>query len=75
MNRQTLIDETIDNLKRLSDRQIQEVNDFTEYLLGKIEDKITLDGIQKMSSESKTFDFLNEEEELYTVQDMKEKYH
>jgi hypothetical protein len=74
MNRQTLINNTIDKLKKLSDSQLQYVNDYTEHLLGKIDDEITLEGIQKIASESKTFEFLNEEEELYTVEDLKEKY-
>jgi len=71
MNRQTLINNTIDKLKKLSDSQLQDANDYTEYLLCKIEDEITLEGIKKIVTESKNFDFLNEEEELYKVEDLK----
>jgi len=51
-----------------------EVNDFADFLLSKIDDKITLEGIQKLTSDSKAFDFLKDEENLYSVNDLKEKY-
>ena len=45
-----------------------------DFMLAKIEDKITSEGIQKLTSESRAFDFLKDEEDLYTVNDLKEKY-
>jgi hypothetical protein len=33
-----------------------------------------LDNIQKLTSESKSFDFLNDEENLYDENDLKERY-
>jgi hypothetical protein len=74
MNRQVLIDNTINKIRQLPDMKIKEVNDFADFLLSKIDDKITVDGIQKIVSDSKAFDFLNDEENLYSVNDLKEKY-
>ena len=74
MNRQVLIDNTINKIKQLPDMKIKEVNDFTDFLLSKIDDKIIQEGIQKMVSDSKSFDFLKHEEDLYTVNDLKERY-
>ncbi len=74
MNRQILIKKVLNKINLLPDSKIQEVNDFADFLLGKIEDNITLEGIQKLVSDSKTFDFLKDEEDLYSVNDVKEKY-
>lgn len=74
MNRQVLIDNTINKIKLLPDIKLKEVNDFTDFLLGKIDDKIILEGIQKMISESKSFEYLKDEEDLYSVDDLKERY-
>jgi hypothetical protein len=74
MNRQVLIDIAINKIRQLPDLKIMEVNDFADFLLSKIDNNITLDGIQKIVSDSKAFDFLNDEEDLYSVNDLKEKY-
>lgn len=74
MNRSILIKETMDKIHQLPDGKIQEINDFAEFLLSKIDDKILLEGIQKLSSDSKSFEYLNNEEDLYSVNDLKEKY-
>jgi hypothetical protein len=74
MNRQILIKKVLNKINLLPDSKIQEVNDFADFLLGKIDDNITLEGIQKLVSDSKTFDFLKDEEDLYSVNDVKEKY-
>jgi len=74
MNRQVLIASTIDKIRQLPDVKIKEINDFADFLLSKIDDKIILEGIQKMVSDSKAFDYLEEEENLYTVEDLKERY-
>jgi hypothetical protein len=74
MERQVLIDNVIKKILLLPDTKIKEVSDFAEFLLSKIDDKITLEGIQKLTTDSKAFDFLNDEESLYSVNDLKEKY-
>jgi len=74
MNRQVLIDKTVNKIRQLPDTKIQEINDFAEFLLSKIDDRIILENIQKLSSESKSFDFLKDEEDIYDVNDLKERY-
>ncbi len=74
MNRQVLIKNTIKKIKQLPDNKIKEINDFTDFLLNKINDNITLEGIRKIVTDSKTCDFIKDEEDLYTVNDLKEKY-
>jgi hypothetical protein len=74
MNRKALIDNTVNKIMQLPDKNIQEVNDFADFLLSKIDDHLLLAGIQKLVAESKTFDYLSDEEDLYTVNDLKEIY-
>ena len=74
MDRKVLIDNVISKIKLLPDIKIREVNDFADFLLSKIDDRITLEGIQKLTSDSKAFDFLKDEETIYSVNDLKEKY-
>jgi len=73
MNRQVLIDNTLNKIRQLPDEKIKEINDFADFLLSRIDDKIILEGIQKLTSESKAFEFLKNEDDLYTLNDLKEK--
>jgi hypothetical protein len=74
MNRQILIESTIEKISQLPDLKIKEVNDFADFLLTKIDDNIIQEGIQSLISDSKSFAYLKEEEDLYTVDDLKESY-
>jgi len=58
----------------LPDYKIRELNDFADFLLSRIDEKITVQGIQKLAADSKTFEFLKDEEDLYTINDLKERY-
>jgi hypothetical protein len=74
MSRKELLENTIKYLKELPNEKISEVHDFVEYLYQKHEEYILKTGIQKLETESGSFQFLKNEEELYTVNDIKEKY-
>jgi len=74
MNKTLLIDKTIQNIRKLPVNKVKEVNDFAEFLLYRLEDQILTEGIQELASSSKTYDFLLEEPDLYTVNDLKVKF-
>jgi mRNA-degrading endonuclease RelE of RelBE toxin-antitoxin system len=74
MTRETLIKKTIENLNKLPDQKLKEVSDFAEFLLDRIENQILTEGIQKITTDSNAFKFLEEEENIYTVEDLKERY-
>jgi hypothetical protein len=74
MDRQILIDNILHNINQLTDLQVIEINDFAEFLLSKMDDKIIRDGIQELTSDSECFTFLKEDEDLYSVNDLKERY-
>ncbi len=74
MNREILLKDTLNKIQKLPDLKIQEINDFAEFLLSKIDDSILLKGIQKLTSDSKSFEYLKNEEDLYSANDVKEEY-
>ena len=74
MEQEVLMEKTIHKIKQLPTARIQEVNDFVEFILQKSEDVLITEGLQQMSSSGRTYDFLNEESELYSVNDLKVRF-
>ena len=74
MNKEELIDKAVEKINRLPDNKIQEVIDFIDFLLAKIDNQVMVDNAQRLASESSSFDFLEEEENLYSISDLKEHY-
>jgi hypothetical protein len=74
MEREVLVKNTIGRIEQLPTKRIQEVNDFVEFILRKSEDALLTSGLQKLSSVSRTYDFLYNEPELYTLNDLKVKF-
>ncbi len=74
MNKDAIIKKTIQTLNRLPIEKVNEVHDYADYLLAKLEDNIVNECIRELSSTTTAFDYLNDEEDLYTVNDLKERY-
>jgi len=74
MNREMLITKTIDNISLLPDWRLKEVSDYIDFLIKSLDDKRITEGIMKLTSKSKSFDFLNNEENLYNESDLIKKY-
>ena len=74
MNRQILIEKTIRNISLLPDWRLKEVSDYVDFLSKISDDKILVEGIRKIVSKTKSFHFLEEEEELYNDSDLIQKY-
>ena len=74
MDREELLKETISKLEKLPEDKIILAHEFTEFLYQKYEESILSEGAQKLSAESKSFDFLTDEENIYTMNDIKVKY-
>lgn len=74
MERETIIDETVKKLNRLPLEKLRQIEDFVDFVISRIDDKLLVEGIQKLTSDSKAFEYLKDEEELYSVNDLKEKY-
>lgn len=74
MNKQGLINRTVETLERLPEDKIHEIADFADFVLKKYEEQILQKGIDTIISESDSFAFLNDEEDLYDENDLKERY-
>lgn len=75
MSKEELIQKTISTLQQLSADKVTEVSDFAEFILHRNEDKQLVEGIAKLSGKQKSYEFLDEEEDIYTLNDVKEPYH
>ena len=75
MERNDLIEMTLLKMQQMPNEKLREMNDFAEFLLMKIDDQILRQGIQELTSNSKAFGYLNDDDDdLYSVNDLKEKY-
>ncbi|MBM3435638.1 MAG: hypothetical protein FJY07_05405 [Bacteroidetes bacterium] len=74
MPKEALIHKTLKTLSRLPQERVREVSDFADFILKKYEEDIIQRGIEKLVSKSGTYNFLKDEEDLYSVEDLKEKY-
>ncbi|RUA27884.1 MAG: hypothetical protein DSY77_16845 [Bacteroidetes bacterium] len=74
MEKANLIQDTIDILDKMSDEKILEVKDYASYLLKKYKENMLQNGLIELANQSQSYKFLEQEEELYTVEDLKIKY-
>ena len=73
MTRETLIRNTMNSLSRLPKERLSEVSDFVDFILAKETEENLQKGIEKLSEESGSLNFLFDEEELYSMSDIKKK--
>ena len=74
MTKQAIIKRTVDVINRLPDNKAEEISDFADFVIKRYEDHILTEEVQHVISNSKTFEFLHHEEDLYSEADIKEKY-
>ncbi len=74
MTRQLVIERTLKVINQLPEDKAEEISDFADFVFKLYEEHELTNGIQKIASESKVFDLLNDEEEIYSVTDLKEVY-
>jgi hypothetical protein len=70
MTKELLIKQNLKTLKKLPESRVKEVSDFAEFILKKNDEEVIQKGIEKMVSESDSFYFLNDEEDLYDEDDL-----
>lgn len=74
MTRQIIIERTLKVINQLPEDKAEEISDFADFIFKKYEEKELAEGMKQVISESETFAFLNEEEEIYSLDDLKEVY-
>ena len=74
MTRQTIIERMLKAINQLPDDKAEEISDFADFVFKRHEENQLTNGIQKMTSDSQAFDFLQSEEDIYSIADLKEVY-
>lgn len=74
MTRQAIIERTVQVMNQLPPDKASEISDFADFIIKKYEEQLLTDAIGEMVVESNAFNFLNEEEDLYSLKDLKERY-
>lgn len=74
MTKDLMIKRTVDAINTLPADKAAEISDFAEFVINRYETQKLTEGIQQLTSNSKAFDFLKHEEDIYSVADLKEVY-
>ena len=74
MTREAIIQRTMEVISALPSDKIEEVSDFADYILKKYDDKSLQQEMHALVEQSDAFSFLNDEEYLYSLNDLKERY-
>lgn len=72
MTKQLIIQKTVNSINQLPENKAEEISDFADFIAKRYEEHLLIAGIQQLASNSQTFDFLKDEESLYTEADLKE---
>ena len=74
MTKSELIQKTVETLERLPEEKISQVATFAEFILKTYDEYVLRKGVHQLNNESSSFDFLKDEPDLYTVDDLKERF-
>jgi hypothetical protein len=74
MTKQSIIERTVEVINSLPDNKAEEISDFADFVIKRYEDQRLTEELQHVITNSKTFEFLHHEEDLYSEADTKEKY-
>ena len=74
MTRQAIIERTINAINHLPEDKAVEISNFADFISKRYEEQTLTEGLKQIASNSQSFDFLNEDEELYALSDLKEVY-
>ncbi len=74
MSKAEIIEKTIIALSKLPENKGEEVADFADFMVKKTEEQQLQAGMHNLIENSDAFAFLKDEEDIYTLEDLKEKY-
>lgn len=74
MTKKAIIERTVKAINQLPNDKAEEISDFVEFVIKKFDERSLINGIQKLATDGHSFNFLNEEENLYSITDIKEPY-
>lgn len=71
MTKKLIIEKTLGVINLLPEGEAEEIFSYAEYVLKRYEERKLVAGIQQLASQGATFDFLKEEENIYSSADLK----
>jgi len=74
MTKQAIIQQTVKAINQLPEDKAEEISAFADFVMKRYEEQQLTEGINQLTANSQTFNFLNEEEDLYSESDIKEAY-
>lgn len=75
MTRQAIIKGKIKAINQLPEDKAEEISTFAEFVMKQYEEHQLTQGVQKIAAGSKAFEFLSQEEDLYSESDLKADHH
>ena len=74
MTKQIIIERTLNVINQLPEDKAAEISHFADFLFKRYEEQQLSKGIRQITSDSNAFEFLNKEEDIYSVADLKKVY-
>ena len=74
MEHEVLMNKTIRKIEQLPTPQVQKVNDFVEFIIRRTNDAMITEGLQRLSYCGQTYDFLYDEPDIYSINDLKVRF-
>jgi hypothetical protein len=74
MTKQAIIERTIEAINQLPESKAEEIFEFADSVRKRYEEQRFTSEMQNLIGNGSSFDFLNDEEELYTAEDLKVVY-
>jgi hypothetical protein len=72
MKKQLIIEKTLKAINQFPNDKAVEISDFVDFLFNRYEEEELAKGLQSLISESKTFFILREDDEIYSIKDLKD---
>lgn len=70
MTREAIIKKTIQVINKLPEDKVAEISDFADFVLNKFEEQQLKNGVNMLNNQTKSFDFLYLDEDLYSEADL-----
>lgn len=74
MTKQLIIERTLKVINQLPEDKAAEISDFADFVFKRYEENELSKEIQQITTDSKAFEFLKKEEEIYSMNDLKKVY-
>jgi hypothetical protein len=74
MTKKAIIERTLKAIETLPLEKAEEISDFADLMMKRFEEGLLSEDTQAFNAQGKAFDFLKDEEDIYTVSDLKEVY-